>query len=109
MNITRRVRIFFSLLTVLGLNGCASTAPDNYTEHPGNEGDGSFTVGPEYKLDPDLTDRGNPKGKYFEFLQASSYHHRFVFSLGTGHCDRRVFEQTLADTLVWVWRGYHPD
>jgi enterochelin esterase-like enzyme len=39
-------------------------------------------------------------------LRAKGYHHRFVFSLGTSHCDRRVFEQTLADTLVWVWRGY---
>ena len=42
-------------------------------------------------------------------LQAKGYHHRFVFSRGTGHCDRRVFEQTLADSLVWVWRGYHAD
>src|SRR6267378_1993740 len=39
-------------------------------------------------------------------LKAKDYHHRFVFSLGTSHCDRRVFEQTLADTLVWIWRGY---
>ena len=42
-------------------------------------------------------------------LQAKGYNHRFVFSLGTGHCDGRVFQQTLADTLVWVWRGYHAD
>jgi enterochelin esterase family protein len=42
-------------------------------------------------------------------LQAKGYNHRFVFSLGTGHCDRRVFEQTLADTLVWTWRGYHAE
>jgi len=42
-------------------------------------------------------------------LKAKGYNHRFVFSLGTSHCDRRVFEQTLADTLVWVWRGYHAD
>jgi enterochelin esterase family protein len=42
-------------------------------------------------------------------LDAKGYHHRFLFSLGTGHCDRRVFEQSLADTLVWVWRGYHAD
>ncbi len=42
-------------------------------------------------------------------LEAKGYHHRFVFSLGTGHCDHRVFEQTLADTLVWLWRGYQPD
>ena len=42
-------------------------------------------------------------------LQAKGYDHRFVFSLGTGHCDRRVFEQTLGDALVWIWRGYHVD
>jgi enterochelin esterase-like enzyme len=40
-------------------------------------------------------------------LKAKGYHHRYVFSKATGHCDGRVFNQTLADTLVWVWRGYH--
>jgi hypothetical protein len=42
-------------------------------------------------------------------LKAKGYDHRFVFSLGTRHCDGRVFQQTLADTLVWIWRGYHAD
>ncbi len=42
-------------------------------------------------------------------LTARGYDHRFIFSLATGHCDRKVFEQTLADTLVWIWRGYHAD
>jgi enterochelin esterase family protein len=42
-----------------------------------------------------------------EALQRKGYDHRFVFTKATGHCDRRVFEQTLADTLVWLWRGYH--
>ena len=42
-------------------------------------------------------------------LQEKGYNHRFVFSLATGHCDGKVFKQTLADTLVWVWRGYHAD
>ena len=41
-----------------------------------------------------------------EALAARGYDHRFVFSKASGHCDRRVFEQTLADTLVWLWRGY---
>ncbi|MEA3208048.1 MAG: hypothetical protein QOE70_1105 [Chthoniobacter sp.] len=40
-------------------------------------------------------------------LTAKGYHHRFVFSKATGHCDGKVFNQTLADTLVWIWRGYH--
>jgi iron(III)-enterobactin esterase len=42
-------------------------------------------------------------------LDAKGYHNRFVFSLATRHCDGRVFEQTLADTLVWVWRGYQEE
>ena len=40
-------------------------------------------------------------------LKAKGYDHRFVFSRATRHCDRKVIEQTLADTLVWMWRGYH--
>ncbi|MCC6235260.1 MAG: enterobactin esterase [Verrucomicrobiales bacterium] len=41
-------------------------------------------------------------------LQAKGYAYRYVFSKATGHCDRRVFEQTLADTLVWLWSGERP-
>ena len=44
------------------------TFPDeNYNEHPGTEGNGNFVIGPDYSLDPDLTDLGNPKGKTFQF------------------------------------------
>ena len=42
-------------------------------------------------------------------LEAKGYHYRFVFSRATRHCDRLVFEQSLADTLIWMWRGYHAD
>ncbi len=41
-----------------------------------------------------------------EALKAKGYDYRYVFSRGTRHCDGKVFEQTLADTLVWMWRGY---
>ena len=40
-------------------------------------------------------------------LKAKGYHQRFVFSKATKHCDGKVFNLTLADTLVWLWRGYH--
>ena len=40
---------------------------ENYTENPGTIGNGNVVVGPEYSVDPDLTDRGNPKGKFFQF------------------------------------------
>lgn len=39
-------------------------------------------------------------------LKAKAYHYRYVFSKATGHCDGKVFDLTLADTLSWVWRGY---
>src|SRR5256885_4690594 len=57
---------WLGIMSLIGvLAHCAHGAP--YTENPGKEGNGSFTVGPEYKMDPDLTDKGNPKGKAFEF------------------------------------------
>lgn len=42
-------------------------------------------------------------------LEAKGYDYRYVFSRDSRHCDRRVFEATLADTLVWMWRGYSAD
>lgn len=39
-------------------------------------------------------------------LKAKGYRYRYVYSLDSKHCDDRVFDQTLADTLVWAWRGY---
>jgi len=26
-----------------------------------------------------------------------------------GHCDGKVFDETLAETLLWAWRGYPLD
>lgn len=42
-------------------------------------------------------------------LKDKGYHYRYVFSRATGHCDSKVFELTLADTLVWTWQGYRPE
>ena len=39
-------------------------------------------------------------------LKAKGYDYRYVFSKASSHCDGKVFQQTLADTLVWMWRGY---
>src|SRR5712671_4913585 len=61
------LRVFFSLVTLIGLAVHPARAVDTSTENPGSEGDGEFTVGPEYTTDMDLTDLGNPKGKFFEF------------------------------------------
>jgi enterochelin esterase-like enzyme len=42
-------------------------------------------------------------------LKAKGYDYRYVFSRATKHCDNKVFEHTLADTLIWMWRGYHAE
>lgn len=42
----------------------------------------------------------------FEDLTAQGYHTRFLFAQGAVHCDGGVYEETVADTLVWAWRGY---
>jgi enterochelin esterase-like enzyme len=39
-------------------------------------------------------------------LQSQGYPYRFVEGLGAGHCDQRVQDLTMADTLLWVWQGY---
>jgi len=67
MNNTCRIPLQGFFVVLIGLLGHSSLAAESYTENPSPEGDGNFTVGPEYKIDRDLTDLGNPKGKYFEF------------------------------------------
>jgi iron(III)-enterobactin esterase len=39
-------------------------------------------------------------------LKGQGYHYRFVEGLGASHCDGRVQNATLPDTLLWLWRGY---
>jgi enterochelin esterase family protein len=41
-------------------------------------------------------------------FEAKGYHYRYIFARGVGHCDIRVPQATLADALIWVWRGYQP-
>lgn len=41
-------------------------------------------------------------------LKAKGFHYRFVYGLGKGHCDAQVKNATMADALIWVWRGYQP-
>ncbi|HEX4405852.1 MAG TPA: alpha/beta hydrolase-fold protein [Polyangia bacterium] len=39
-------------------------------------------------------------------LKAQDYHYRFIYAMQAGHCDGTVQNATLADTLVWTWRGF---
>jgi enterochelin esterase-like enzyme len=41
-------------------------------------------------------------------LKSKGFHYKFVTGLGQGHCSPSVRSQTLADALMWVWRGYQP-
>jgi enterochelin esterase-like enzyme len=59
-----------TLASIFGLLLCSARAAETYSENPGTEGDGNHTIGPEYTLHPDLTDKRNSKGKYFEFSMA---------------------------------------
>lgn len=67
------VRVFLSSVciplasTFLCFLSASTEAQETYRENPGKEGNGKWIIGPEYKVDPDLTDLGNPKGKQFEF------------------------------------------
>jgi iron(III)-enterobactin esterase len=42
-------------------------------------------------------------------LKAKGYHYKFNFVQGLGHCDYKAWQATLADTLIWTWRGYPSD
>jgi iron(III)-enterobactin esterase len=57
----------FLSIALLASASNRSFSAQSYSEKPGVEGNGNYRIGPEYKIDPDLTDLGNPKGKYFEF------------------------------------------
>ncbi len=54
-------------VTVVDVAANSALAADRYIENPGTQGNGNVVIGPDYKIDPDLTDRGNPKGNQFEF------------------------------------------
>lgn len=41
-----------------------------------------------------------------EDLANQAYHYRYVFAQDAGHCDGKIYDTTLADTLVWMWRGW---
>ena len=41
-------------------------------------------------------------------LAAKGYHYQFVFARNAGHSDRAVKQQTLAEALEYLWKGYPP-
>ena len=47
-----------------------ASADEESKDFAGTKGSGNFIIGPDYKVDPDLTDKGNPKGRAFQFSMA---------------------------------------
>jgi enterochelin esterase-like enzyme len=39
-------------------------------------------------------------------LKTKGYDYQYSYALDSGHCDKKVREQTLPQALEWVWRGY---
>jgi iron(III)-enterobactin esterase len=39
-------------------------------------------------------------------LKDKGYHYQYSYALDSGHCDRKVREQTLPQALEWVWKDY---
>lgn len=67
----RAVSLLSSLLLIFsGLSLARAYPDDSNTQQSAADGNGDFVIGPDYELDPDLTDRGNPKGRSFEFSMA---------------------------------------
>jgi enterochelin esterase-like enzyme len=39
-------------------------------------------------------------------LKDKGYQYQYTYALDSGHCDKKVRDQTLPQALEWVWRGY---
>ena len=39
-------------------------------------------------------------------LKDKGYEYQYSYALDSGHCDKKVREQTLPQALEWLWRGY---
>jgi enterochelin esterase-like enzyme len=39
-------------------------------------------------------------------LKAKGYHYRSIYGLGAAHCTQGVENATMADSMLWLWRGY---
>ncbi len=54
-------------VAILGLLIGSGLAADAHAENPGTVGNGNFVIGPDYKIDPDLTDQGIRRGSRLSF------------------------------------------
>jgi enterochelin esterase-like enzyme len=52
----------------------------------------------------DMHDWVEANHKMAAVLKSKGYHYQYVYALDSGHCDRKVRDQTLPQALEWVWR-----
>jgi iron(III)-enterobactin esterase len=102
------LKAFLFLAAIAGLLASGAGAAESYTENPGADGDGEFTVGPEYHTDKDLTDLGNPKGKFFEFTMKLADSKIFRGDDKTLQPEKKAV-RTERKVFVYVPAAYHDD
>ena len=56
-----------TFLVLCGMSFGLAFSEDKGQQQADGNGNGNIVIGPDYKIDPELTDKGNPKGKSFEF------------------------------------------
>ncbi|HEY6124100.1 MAG TPA: alpha/beta hydrolase-fold protein [Steroidobacteraceae bacterium] len=54
----------------------------------------------------DMHDWVEANHRMAKVLKTKGYDYQYVYALDSGHCDKKVREQTLPQALEWVWRGY---
>ncbi len=54
----------------------------------------------------DMHDWVEANHRMAKVLKDKGYDYQYVYALDSGHCDKKVREQTLPQALEWVWRGY---
>lgn len=96
--------LFYSALILSVLTTAATSPAADYSENPGKEGNGNHVIGPDYSIDPDLTDQGNPKGKYFEFSMPLA--ESKIFRGDDATLDRRKPVRTERKIFVYVPAAY---
>jgi hypothetical protein len=64
----------------------------------------NLIIGPEYKIDPDLTDKGNPKGKQFQFSMPLA--DSKIFKGDDATLNRRKMVRTERKIFVYVPAAY---
>ncbi len=69
-------------------------------------GNGNFVVGPDFRLDPDLADRGNPRGRSFEFSMPLA--ESAIFRGDDATLDPKKKVRTERKIFVYVPAAYQP-